>query len=302
METNNQEIQKEKNELTESEKYRYNRQTKLLEFGIEGQIKLKQAKVIVIGAGGLGSSCLIHLAGSGIGKICIVDNDVVDVQNLHRQIIHNMKTVGMNKALSAKKFINELNPEIEVISITESFTNKNARKLCQDYDIIIDCCDNPKTRYLCNDIAVILNKPFVSAASVRWDGQIGIYVKDCEGNKLPCYRCLNPKAPLKKNVKKCNEVGVIGTLPSIIGTLEANETIKFILGKNEQILKKKILIFDGYDNKIKIMKTRDCVDTCQICGKNKIINENNFENYNYKNIKNIKINLIMFVHDNSINI
>ena len=267
--------------LTESEKIRYNRQMKLLEFGIEGQLKLKNSKVIVIGAGGLGSSCLMHLAGSGVGKICIIDNDVVDMQNLHRQIIHNMKTVGVNKAISAKKFINELNPEIEVIAINDSFTNKNAINLCKDYDIIIDCCDNPKTRYICNDVSVILNKPFISAASVRWDGQVGVYVKDCEGNKLPCYRCLNPKPPLKKNVKKCAEVGVIGTLPSIIGSLEANETIKFILGKNDQILKRKIMIFDGFDNKVKIMKTRDSMDTCEVCGKSKIINENNFSEYNY---------------------
>ena len=267
--------------LTESEKIRYNRQMKLLELGIEGQLKLKNSKVIVIGAGGLGSSCLMHLAGSGVGKICIIDNDVVDMQNLHRQIIHNMKTVGINKAISAKKFINELNPEIEVIAINDSFTNKNAINLCKDYDIIIDCCDNPKTRYICNDVSVILNKPFISAASVRWDGQVGVYVKDCEGNKLPCYRCLNPKPPLKKNVKKCAEVGVIGTMPSIIGSLEANETIKFILGKNEQILKRKIMIFDEFDNKVKIMKTRDSMDTCEVCGKIKIINENNFSEYDY---------------------
>jgi len=268
-------------ELTESEKLRYNRQMKLMELGLEGQLKLKNAKVIVIGAGGLGSSCLIHLAGSGAGKICIIDNDIVDMQNLHRQIIHNMKTVGMNKAISAKKYIQELNPEIEVITITEMFDNKNAFNLCKDYDIIIDCCDNPKTRYILNDISVILNKPFISAASVRWDGQIGLYVKDCEGNKLPCYRCLNPKPPLKKNVKKCNEVGVIGTLPSIIGSLEANETIKFILGKNEQTLKKKILIFDGFDNRVKIMKTRDCNDSCDVCGKNKNFNKNTFEQFDY---------------------
>ena len=271
----------EKKELTENEKYRYNRQIKLLEVGIEGQIKLKNAKVIVIGAGGLGSSCLMHLGGSGVGKICIIDNDVVDVQNLHRQIIHKMKNIGVNKAISAKEFINELNPDIEVISITESFTNKNAINLCKDYDIIIDCCDNPKTRYICNDVSVILNKPFISAASVRWDGQVGVYVKDCEGTKLPCYRCLNPKAPIKKNVKKCAEVGVIGTMPSIIGTLEANETIKFILGKNEQILGRKIMIVDGFDDKVKIMKTRNFMDNCEVCGKNKIINENNFGEYDY---------------------
>ena len=276
-------------ELTEEEKYRYNRQTLLTEYGENGQIKLKNSKVMIIGAGGLGSSCIMHLAGSGVGKMCIIDNDVVDVQNLHRQVIHNINNVGMNKALSAKKFVNLLNPLVEVIALNESFTNKNAINLCKEYDIIIDCCDNPKTRFLCNDVAVILNKPFISAASVRWDGQIGVYVKNCKGEKLPCYRCLNPKAPLKENVKKCAQVGVIGTMPAIIGTLEANETIKFILGKDEQILQRKIMIFDGYDNKVKVMKTRNYQDDCIVCGKNKTLNINNITEYDYDSFINGKI-------------
>ena len=276
-------------ELTEEEKYRYNRQTKLSEFGEKGQLKLKNAKVVVIGAGGLGSSCLMHLAGSGVGKICIIDNDVVDEQNLHRQIIHNINNIGMNKALSAQKFMKLLNPNIEVIALNESFTNKNGLQLCKDYDIIIDCCDNPKTRFICNDIAVLLNKTFISAASVRWDGQIGVYVKNCKGEKLPCYRCLNPKAPIKENVKKCAQVGVIGTLPSIMGTLEANEAIKFILGKDEQILQRKIIIFDGYDNRIKIMKTRNYQDDCIVCGKNKTLNKDNINEYDYDSFINGKI-------------
>ena len=276
-------------ELTEEEKYRYNRQTKLSEFGEKGQLKLKNAKVVVIGAGGLGSSCLMHLAGSGVGKICIIDNDVVDEQNLHRQIIHNINNIGMNKALSAQKFMKLLNPNIEVLALNESFTNKNGLQLCKDYDIIIDCCDNPKTRFICNDVAVLLNKTFISAASVRWDGQIGVYVKNCKGEKLPCYRCLNPKAPIKENVKKCAQVGVIGTLPSIMGTLEANEAIKCILGKDEQILQRKIIIFDGYDNRIKIMKTRNYQDDCIVCGKNKILNKDNFNEYDYDSFINGKI-------------
>ena len=276
-------------ELTEEEKYRYNRQIKISEFGEIGQIKLKNAKVIIIGAGGLGSSCIMHLAGAGVGKICIIDNDVVDEQNLHRQIIHNINNIGVNKALSAKKFVNLLNPNIEVITLNESFTNKNGLNLCKDYDIIIDCRDNPKTRFLCNDIAVLLNKPFISAGVVRWDGQIGVYVKNCKGEKLPCYRCLNPKAPLKDNVKKCAQVGVIGTVVGIIGSLEANETIKFILGKDEQILQRKIIFFDGYDNRIKIMKTRDYQDDCIVCGKNKTLNSENISQYDYDLFINGKI-------------
>ena len=278
MEKNKIEVMKE---LTEQEKYRYNRQILLSEYGEEGQLKLKNSKIVIIGAGGLGSSCIMHLAGSGVGRMCIIDNDVVDEQNLHRQVIHTVDNIGMNKALSAKKFVNLLNPNVEVIALNESFTNKNAINLCKDYDIIIDCCDNPKTRFLCNDVAVILDKPFISAASVRWDGQIGVYVKNCKGEKLPCYRCLNPKAPLKGNVKKCAQVGVIGTLPAIMGTLEANEAIKFILGKDEQILQRKIFIFDGYDNKTKIMKTRNYQDDCVVCGKNKKIELNNINKYDY---------------------
>ena len=277
------------NELTEKEKYRYNRQIILSELGEEGQLKLKNAKIVIIGAGGLGSSCIMHLAGSGIGKMCIIDNDVVDEQNLHRQVIHNINNIGMNKAFSAKKFVNLLNPNVEVIALNESFTNKNAIKICQNYDILIDCCDNPKTRFLCNDVAVLLDKPFISAGSVRWDGQIGTYVKNCKGEKLPCYRCLNPKAPLKENVKKCAQVGVIGTLPALIGTLEANEAIKFILGKDEQILQRKIIIVDGYDNKFKIMKTRNYQDDCVICGKNRKIDIDNISEYNYDLFINGKI-------------
>ena len=277
------------NELSEKEKYRYNRQIILSELGEEGQLKLKNAKIVIIGAGGLGSSCIMHLAGSGIGKMCIIDNDVVDEQNLHRQVIHNINNIGMNKAFSAKKFVNLLNPNVEVIALNESFTNKNAIKICQNYDIIIDCCDNPKTRFLCNDVAVLLDKPFISAGSVRWDGQIGTYVKNCKGEKLPCYRCLNPKAPLKENVKKCAQVGVIGTLPALIGTLEANEAIKFILGKDEQILQRKIIIVDGYDNKFKIMKTRNYQDDCVICGKNRKIDMDNISEYNYDLFINGKI-------------
>ena len=278
MEKKEENIEKE---LTEQEKYRYNRQIILSGYGEEGQKKIKNAKVIVIGAGGLGSSCLMHLAGSGIGKICIIDNDVVDEQNLHRQVIHNVKNIGKNKALSAKEFINGLNPNVEVIALNESFTNKNGINLCKDYDLIIDCCDNPKTRYLCNDVAAILNKPFISSGTVRWDGQVGVYVKNCKGEKLPCYRCLNPNAPLKGNVKKCSQVGVIGTLPAIMGTLEANEAIKFILGKDEQILQRKIFFFDGYDNRVKIMKTRNFQDDCIVCGKNKQLNIDNISEYDY---------------------
>lgn len=267
--------------LTEDDKIRYSRQMLLSQIGETGQIKLKSAKVIVIGAGGLGSSCLMHLTASGIGTICVIDNDNVEMCNLHRQVIHNMNNVGINKALSAKKFMNALNPSVNVIAIADSFTNKNSIDLCKNYDLIIDCCDNPKTRYLINDTAVLLNKPLISAASLRWDGQIGVYVKNCKGEKIPCYRCLHPSAPPKGSVKKCAEVGIIGTLPALIGTLEANEAIKLLLGNDEQILQRKVILLDGLDNKIKIMKTRNYQENCAVCGKNPLINKENISEYNY---------------------
>jgi adenylyltransferase/sulfurtransferase len=267
--------------LSEKEKNYYSRQILLSEMSEETQIKLKSSKVIIIGAGGLGSPCIMYLAGAGIGTIGIVDNDKVEEINLPRQVIHSTKNIGMNKALSAKEYINNLNPYIKVNIYETYISNKNGIDICKDYDVIIDCCDNPKTRYLCNDVAAILNKPFISSGTVRWDGQVGVYVKNCKGEKLPCYRCLNPNAPLKGNVKKCSQVGVIGTLPAIMGTLEANEAIKFILGKDEQILQRKIFFFDGYDNRVKIMKTRNFQDDCIVCGKNKQLNIDNISEYDY---------------------
>lgn len=277
--------------LTKEEKEKYNRQIILDEIGEEGQLKIKNSKVFIVGAGGLGSSCIMHLGGAGVGKLCIIDNDIVNIQNLHRQIIHNINTIGMNKALSAKKFLNFLNPNVEVVALSKSFTNKDSSliEIIKEFDILIDCCDNPKTRYFCNDIAVLLNKPLISAASIRWDGQIGLYVKNPNNEKLPCYRCLNPNAPNPKGVKKCSQVGVVGTMPCIIGSLEANEAIKYILGKNDQILQRKILIFDGYDNKIKVIKTRNFRDDCVVCGNNPCINLNNINDYDYDKFINNEI-------------
>jgi adenylyltransferase/sulfurtransferase len=267
--------------LSPEEEKRYSRQILLSEMSLESQLKLKKSKVLIIGAGGLGSPCIMYLSGAGIGTIGIIDNDIVDESNLHRQIIHKLQNKGKNKAESAKIFIEEFNPNIKVEIYKEDLNQKNGISIFKNYDIIIDCCDNPKTRYIINDICVILNKPLISGATIRWDGQLSIYICDTEGNKLPCYRCLNPKAPLIENVKKASQVGVIGTLPGIIGTMEANECIKFICGFKEQILKRKIVIFDGFDMRIKVFKCRDSDKNCIVCGKEKIINERNIENYDY---------------------
>lgn len=267
--------------LTEEETKRYSRQILLAEMSNDAQLKLKQAKVLVIGSGGLGSPCLTYLAGAGVGTIGIVDNDTVDITNLHRQVMHSTKNHGIPKVDSAKSFIESLNPNVKVVTYKEMLTNKNGLEIAKEYDIIVDCCDNPKTRFLTNDIAVLLNKPFISGASVRWDGQLSIYVKDANGNKLPCYRCLNPRPPLKENVKKCAQVGVMGTIPGVIGVLEANEVIKFIIGANDQLLSRKLLIFDGYDTHFKIMKCRNYRDDCVVCGTSPEVTKENFAQFDY---------------------
>jgi adenylyltransferase/sulfurtransferase len=273
--------------LSEKEKNYYSRQILLSEMSEETQIKLKSSKVIIIGAGGLGSPCIMYLAGAGIGTIGIVDNDKVEEINLPRQVIHSTKNIGKNKALSAKEYINNLNPYIKVNIYETYISNKNGIDICKDYDVIIDCCDNPITKYILNDICVLLNKPFISAGTVRWDGQMSLYCTDLNNNKLPCYRCLYPKPPLKENIKKCKDVGVIGTLPGIMGTFQANECIKLISGLNDKLLRKKMLIIDGLDMRIKIVNTRGQREECDVCGKKKIINIDNFKTYDYENFLNL---------------
>ena len=279
-----------KDKLTEEEIDRYSRQTNLAEMGVENQLKLKKAKVLVIGAGGLGSPCLLYLSGAGIGTIGIVDSDVVEAKNLHRQVIHSVENVGKNKALSAKEYINKLNPNVKVITYPERITKDNGLKIAADYDIIMDCCDNPPTRYLINDIAVISEKPLVHGASVRWGGQLSFLVKGAHGEKLPCYRCIYPKAPPKESIKKCAEVGVIGTLPGIIGTMQATEAIKYCIGAtNEQLVAKRMVIVDGFDMRIKVIKTRGVNDDCEVCSSKKKITKETISSYDYEGFLNNKI-------------
>lgn len=267
--------------LSNDERQRYSRQILLDDFSIEKQLKLKQAKVLVIGAGGLGSSCLMYLSGAGIGTIGIVDNDTVDITNLHRQVIHGTASIGINKAKSAMMFINAHNPNVKVIPYEYAFTNQNGVSIAKEYDMIIDCCDNPITRYIANDISVILKKPFISGASIRWDGQLSSYVIDSFGQKMPCYRCIHPIPPLKENVKKCAQVGVLGVIPGVIGALEANEAIKHLIGLNDQLLSQKLITFDGLDNLFKIFKMKGWQKECTVCGDNPKIKIDTIKEYNY---------------------
>lgn len=272
---------KDNKTLSEEERERYSRQIILDDFSIEKQLKLKQSKILVIGAGGLGSTCLMYLSGAGIGTIGIVDNDNVEITNLHRQVIHSTTKIGINKAKSAMMYINDLNPNVKVIPHDCAFTNRNGVSIAKDYDMIIDCCDNPITRYISNDVAAVLNKPFISGASVRWDGQLSAYIIDSKGNRMPCYRCIHPIAPLKENVKKCAQVGVLGLIPGVIGALEANEAIKHLIGLNDQLLSQKLITFDGLDNKFKVCKLKGRKKDCIVCGDNPKITIDTIGEYNY---------------------
>ena len=203
-----------KEPLSKEEIERYCRQMLLSEIGSEGQLKLKESKVLVIGAGGLGAPCLLYLSGAGIGKIGIIDGDVVDTSNLHRQVIHNTPNKGLSKSKSAAQAVQLLNPFISITTYEEHLTRNNCLEVCSKYDLLIDCSDNPATRYLASDVAVILNIPLVSGSAVKWEGQLTVYVNDStnknEKTDIPCYRCMFPTATPASAVCNCSDAGVFG--------------------------------------------------------------------------------------------
>lgn len=281
--------------LTKEEIERYCRQVILPEIGTEGQSRLKNSKVLVVGAGGLGSPCLLYLAGAGIGEIGIIDGDCVDTSNLHRQVIHQTANKGINKARSAEMMIKSFNPMIKVTIYEEHLSNKNGLNIAKNYDLLIDCCDNPATRYLTNDLCVVLNKPLVSGSAVKWEGQLTVYVKNSinpniNSSKLPCYRCLFPLPTPPSAVCNCGDSGVFGPVPGVIGTLQANETVKLIIGATEKILAKRMLMYDAYEMSFKIFKLRNFKEECIACGKeeNRKITIDNIESYDYEEFTNPK--------------
>lgn len=220
---------------------RYNRQIILPEIGEEGQQQLSKAKVLVIGAGGLGASILPYLASAGIGEIGIVDDDTVEVSNLHRQVIYKTSAVGKSKAEEAKLMISELNPEIKVIAFAEKLSGKNAISLFEKYDIIVDATDNISIKYLINDACLVTNKPMVYGSIFRFQGQVSVF----NFKSGPTYRCLYPDE--NTNALNCEDAGVIGITVGIIGMLQANEVIKMIIGIGE-VLSGKILVYNILKN------------------------------------------------------
>ncbi|MDF1672293.1 MAG: molybdopterin-synthase adenylyltransferase MoeB [Vicingaceae bacterium] len=226
--------------LTENEKYRYSRHLLLDKVGEEGQKKLKAAKVLVIGAGGLGCPVLQYLTGAGVGTIGIIDFDKVDETNLQRQVLFSINDIGTNKALAAKNRLEQLNQYIHFNVYQEKLTTKNALDLFNQYDIVVDGTDNFSTRYLVSDACVKTNKPLVYGSIYKFEGQVSVL----NYNNGPSYRCLFPEAPEAGSVPNCSEIGVIGVLPGLIGTKQANEVIKIILQIGEP-LSGKLLMYDA---------------------------------------------------------
>ena len=254
-------------QLSKDEILRYSRHLIMPEVGMEGQVKLKQAKVLTIGAGGLGSPLALYLAAAGVGKLGMVDFDVVDFTNLQRQIIHDTDDVGRLKLDSAKDTIGDINPNVEVIPHHQRLTSENALKIFADYDIVVDGTDNFPTRYLVNDACVLLGKPNVYGSIFRFEGQVSIFYAQ-EG---PCYRCLYPEPPPPGLVPSCAEGGVLGVLPGIIGSLQAMETIKLILGQGSSLVGR-LLLFDAVNMKFRELKLRKSPG-CPICGENPTVKE-----------------------------
>jgi adenylyltransferase/sulfurtransferase len=249
--------------ITDAQLMRYARHVILEEVGEEGQAKLLAARVLVIGAGGLGAPLLLYLAAAGVGTLGVIDHDTVDITNLQRQVIHTTDRVGEPKVDSAAIAIGNLNPEINVVTYEEKLTAANALHIIADYDLVADGSDNFPTRYLVNDACFFAKKPLVSGALLRFEGQLGTYRAYAPGDN-PCFRCLFPEPPPEGVVPRCDQAGIFGAVAGALGTLQAAEVLKEILGLGES-LNGQLLIYDALSTTFrKIKATRD--PACALCG------------------------------------
>ena len=246
--------------LSHEEILRYSRHLLIPEVGLEGQRKLKASSVLVIGTGGLGSPVALYLAAAGVGRIGLVDYDVVDYSNLQRQVIHGTSTLDVLKVESARDRMLDLNPDIQVDAYNEPFTSANAMQIAPDYDLIIDGTDNFPTRYLTNDLCVLLGKPNVYGSIYRFDGQVSVF----DARRGPCYRCLFPEPPPPGLVPSCAEGGVLGVLPGTIGTLQATEALKLILGICEPLIGR-LMLYNALDMSFEFVNLRKN-PKCKVCG------------------------------------
>jgi molybdopterin/thiamine biosynthesis adenylyltransferase/rhodanese-related sulfurtransferase len=248
--------------MTSEQRERYSRHTMLPEVGVEGQVKLLNSKVLLIGAGGLGAPSALYLAAAGVGTLGLVDDDVVDESNLQRQVIHNTERVGEPKTESARKTIEALNPDVKVVEHRVRLDASNVVEIIEDYDVIVDGADNFPTRYLLNDASVRLRKPVVSASILAFDGQISTFVP-FEG---PCYRCLYPTPPPAELAPSCGEAGVLGVMAGVLGLLQANEVIKLVAGIGEPLIGR-LLLYDSLGTRFTELNVRRDPN-CPICGPN----------------------------------
>jgi molybdopterin/thiamine biosynthesis adenylyltransferase/rhodanese-related sulfurtransferase len=255
--------------LTDAQRDRYSRHILLPEVGEAGQAKLLASKVLLLGAGGLGSPAALYLAAAGVGTLGIVDADVVDASNLQRQILHATSRVGTPKVESAAKALKDLNPDVKVVPHEERMTSANVERLFDAYDVVVDGTDNFPTRYLVNDASVFLGKPVVHGSIFRFDGQCTTFVPDKAAKKLgiaagPCYRCLYPEPPPPHLAPSCQEAGVLGILCGIVGTLQATEAIKLLLGKGDPLVGR-LMTYDSLKMQFRALKLRRDPD-CIVCG------------------------------------
>ncbi len=254
-------------QFTQEQLTRYSRHFLLPEVGEEGQAKLLDARVLMVGAGGLGSPSAYYLAAAGVGTVGIVDHDVVDLSNLQRQILHSNSRIGEPKTESARQTLQGLNPDVNVIPIPERLTSENIMEIIKDYDIVVDGCDNFATRYLVNDACVMTGKPNVHGSIFQFEGQVSVF----RPGYGPCYRCLYPEPPPPGMAPSCAEAGVLGVLPGIIGTIQAVETIKLILDKGES-LAGRLLHFNTLTMEVTTLRLRRDPE-CPMCGDEPTIDE-----------------------------
>ena len=258
-------------QLSDAQRDRYSRHLLLPEVGEAGQAKLLKAKVLLIGAGGLGAPSSLYLAAAGIGTLGLVDADTVDASNLQRQVIHATSRLGMSKVDSAEQVIKDLNPDVKVVGYKERVDSSNVERIFKDWDVIVDGTDNFPTRYLVNDASVFLGKPVVHGSIFRFDGQLTTFVPPSAAKKLglepgPCYRCLYPEPPPPHLAPSCQEAGVLGILPGVVGLLQATEAIKLILGRGEPLVGR-LLTYDSLKMKFRELKLRRSPE-CPVCGPN----------------------------------
>jgi molybdopterin/thiamine biosynthesis adenylyltransferase len=253
-------------EFTEDQINRYSRHILLQDVGVDGQDKINKGKVLIVGAGGLGSPIALYLAAAGVGTIGLIDGDVVDLSNLQRQIIHFTADVGKPKVLSAKEKINQLNPDVKVVTYYELLTSENAFDIIADYDFIVDGTDNFPVKFLINDACVLAGKPFSHGGILRFEGQTMTHMPDSA-----CYRCLFHSPPPAGAVPSCSQAGVLGAIAGMLGTIQAAEVLKFLTGVGE-LLTNKLLTFNAKTMQFGIIKAKRS-EHCPVCGSHPVITE-----------------------------